>query len=185
MDKRKLVTILMTALMLSACEKETWGCLEDQPVLFEYRNINFAWGYQEQGWLIDAEGIVRTYHLPEDFRLPDSTGFISRQDLDHNLSLTASIIHTVDKADLVYYSSLIPGASEGEIGKSRHIAVDAGASVLACYFYNEEADAYKYIFLAQSGDFEQFNLSSEAGILVNWLIDFEVFWLSDRLGRSG
>ena len=179
MDKRHLVIILMAALMLSACEKETCGCLEDQPVLFEYRYINFAWGYQEQGWLIDAEGIVRTYHLPADFRLPDSTGFISRQDLVHNLSLTDSTVAVVDPDELSSYADLIPGAAEGEIGESLNIAADAGSAVLSCYLYDQDADAYRYVFLAQSGDWEQFNTSQEAEILVDWLRDFGVFWLSD------
>ncbi len=86
---------------------------------------------------------------------------------------------SVDSTELSKYAGYIPAAAEGEIGKSKSIAADAGASVLSCYLYDKEMKAYKYVFLAQSGDWEQFNLSKEAEILVDWLVDFDVFWLSD------
>jgi len=172
--------IVLTGLLMAGCEKEPCGCEEDQPVWFQYRYVNFAWGYQELGWLIDADGNVRIFNLPGDFRVPDSSGFVSREDLLHNLSLTDSTIHTVEKTDLEYYADLITAAAEGKIGESLNIAADAGSSVLSCYRFDEYADAYQYVFLAQSGDWEQFNLSAEAGILVDWLVDLgDVFWLSE------
>lgn len=88
--------LLLLAVFLVACEKLEYDAPEDQPLYFEYHYINHAWGFQENGWLIDHEG-----------------------------------------------------------------------------------NAYQYVFLAQSGDWEQFNLSEEAEKLVKWLLDFDVFWLSD------
>lgn len=177
--KRIIYYVVLAGMVLSGCEKDTCGCLEDQPVLFEYRYINFAWGTQDHGWLIDDKGIVRAFNLQDDFRLPDSTGFISRRDLVHNLSLTDSTMAVVEPDELNFYADLIPGAAEGEIGESQNIAADAGSAVFSCYLYDQDADAYRYVFLAQSGDWEQFNLSGEAGILVDWLLDFGVFWLSE------
>lgn len=171
--------VAMMGLLLTGCEEEPCGCVEEQPVYFEYRYVNHAWGYQERGWLIDALGHVRRFILPEGFRLPDSTGLLSRTDLLHNLTLTDSVINSVSQSDLEYYTGLISGAADGPIGESRNIAADAGSSELSCYLYDSTSNAYRQIFLAQSGDWEQFNTSTEAGILVDWLLDFGVFWLSE------
>jgi hypothetical protein len=169
----------LLAVLLVGCEDLGCDLPGDQPVYFEYHYTNHAWGYHENGWIIDREGNIRSFNLPVDFRSPDSTGYLTIGDLEHNLALTDSIVGNVDEAELEQYIEYIPAAAEGEIGKSKSIAADAGASVLSCYFYDKQKDVYKYVFLAQSGDWEQFNLSPEAEILVDWLLNFDVFWLSD------
>jgi hypothetical protein len=169
----------VAAILAMGCERPECGCPGDQPVYFQYRYVNYAWGYQERGWLIDNQGKVRYFESPEGFRLPDSTGLISWEDMKYNLALTDSVITTVGEEELNEYIAYIPAAAAGEIGPKNNIAADAGGSVLSCYLYDQEADAYRYVFLAMSGDWEQFNLSAEAGILVEWLIEFGVFWLSE------
>ena len=170
---------VLLAFLLGACEMLECDSPMGQPVYFEYHYTNYAWGYQENGWIIDREGNIRSFNLPVDFRYHDSTGYLTIGDLEHNLALTDSIVGNVDESEFEQYIEYIPAAAEGEIGKSKSIAADAGASVLSCYLYDKEKDAYKYVFLAQSGDWEQFNLSPEAAILVDWLLEFDVFWLSD------
>ena len=117
--------------------------------------------------------------MPEGFIGPDSTGMISHEALLHNLSLTDSVVGTIPGEELEQYISLIPDAANGEKDEGRNIAADAGSSVLACYLYDQEKEAYQYIFLAQSGDWEQFNTSPEAETLVTWMLEFGVFWLSE------
>ena len=167
------------ASLAGACEVDDYKAPEDQPLLFEYRYVNYAWGYQEHGWLIDQDGYIRYFNLPADYRVPDSNGFLSFEDLEYNLGQTDSIIDQVDDTVLARYVGYIPGAAAGEIGKSRNIAADAGSSILTCYFYDTDASAYRQVFLAASGDFEQFNLSEEAEKLVDWLKEFDIFWLSE------
>ncbi|MCK4745680.1 MAG: hypothetical protein KAT15_01525 [Bacteroidales bacterium] len=170
---------IFMALLPVACEELTYDAPEDQPVFFEYNYINHAWGYQHHGWLIDGEGYVRYYNLPESYRFPDSTGYLSLEDLEHNIGLTDSVIEQVDGAELEKYRNYIPGAAKGEIGESSNVAADAGTSMLSCYLYDIHEDAYRKVFLAQSGDWEQFNLSEDAEKLVDWLREFDVFWLSE------
>lgn len=179
MEKMKLYIIVLLAILLGACEEIQCDGPGDQPVYFEYNYINHAWGFQHNGWLIDGEGYRRYFNLPEGYRVPDSTGYLSLANLEYNLEQADSIIDRVDGEELEMYLDYIPGAAYGEIGKSEIIAADAGASVLSCYLYDPIKDAYRYVFLAQSGDLEQFNLSEEAEVLVDWLVDFGVFWLSE------
>lgn len=167
------------AILMMGCEKTECGCPEEQPVYFQYHYINYAWGFQENGWLIDKEGNVRYFEYPDQFRHPGSTGMLALEDLEYNLAQTDSVIASIDAKELDDYLSYIPGAAEGEIGEPAQIAADAGSATLSCYFYDEEEDAYRYVFLAMSGDWEQFNRSAEAEQLVKWLRGFGVFWLSE------
>lgn len=176
--------LVLSFFLFTRCEKSggELSCYdppEGQPVYFQYRYINFAWGYQDHGWLIDVLGNVRYFEYPEDFRSPDSTGFLSREDLEHNLTETDSLITTIGQLELEAHVALIQGAAAGEIGELQHRAYDAGTSTLACYLYDSGQDAYRYVFLGMSGDWEQFNQSEEAGDLVEWLRQYHVFWLSD------
>ena len=125
--------LLLAGLVLAGCREQERDLPLSQPVLFQYRYMNFAWGPQDYGWLIDHEGRVRTFRMPEGFRGPDSTGLVSEADLLHNLSLTDSTIRLVDGEELEYYSGLITAAAKGETGEARNIACDAGSSVLSCY----------------------------------------------------
>ena len=171
----KIGLLLAIAPIMWACEKQEYDAPEDQPVFFEYHYINYAWGFQENGWLIDQEGNIRSFNNPADYRQGLKGATLSLEDLEHNLGLTDSIIGNLDDGDLEKYIHYIPAAAEGEIGLSRSIAADAGSSVLSCYLYDPEMNAYQYVFLAQSGDWEQFNLSREAEKLVDWLSDFGIF----------
>ncbi|RLD24034.1 MAG: hypothetical protein DRI70_08660 [Bacteroidetes bacterium] len=177
----KYIIIVMAALALfmMACEKEIYDSPDDQPVYFEWHYTNHAWGFQEYGWLIDQGGTIRSFNQPLDYRPGLKGAYLTLEDLEHNLGLTDSIIGKVDSTDFRKYTNYIPDAAKGTIGKSRSVAADAGSSVLSCYMYDPEMNAYQYVFLAQSGDWEQFNLSSEAEKLVEWLTEFGVFWLSD------
>jgi len=176
MNTGVLVTMLVA---MGSCEDCEYDPPEDQPVYFEYNYINHAWGYQHHGWLIDGDGYVRYFESPDSFRTADSSGYMTPEDLEYNLGQTDSIVDQVDPEELQGYIDCISGAAKGEIGESINIAADAGASVLTCYMYDQVMDAYLKVFLAQSGDWEQFNLSAEAEKLVSWLRGFNVFWLSE------
>lgn len=177
MMKRLVPVFVILLVVLSGCE-EKYEAPADQPVFFEYRYVNHAWGYSEHGYLIDSDGDVRRFDSPEDFRLPDSTGYISRADLLHNLTQTDSIIHHIIPKDLEKHTALISGAAEGKTGEAENIAADAGSFVHACYLYDSQKDKYQYIFLASSGDWQQSNEAPQAETLVTWLKGIVVFRLA-------
>jgi hypothetical protein len=181
MEIKKLLLTMMGVILLVGCEKEPCGCgnFEEQPVYFEYHYMNHAWGFQENGWLIDGAGIVKGFEYPEDFRRPDSTGLINYQDLVLNLRQTDTVLHHIDREELEAMVALIPAAAAGPVGEARSIAADAGGAALYAYLYIEEEDTYQQVFLGQSGDWEQTNQSPEAMELVAWLRQFGVFWLSE------
>jgi hypothetical protein len=175
-----LKVILSAILILSihACDLTDDNLTASQPIYFEYSYINFAWGYQHNGWIIDGDGNIKLYNLPDNWTETDSTGFIQEDDLLFNIDQTDSIVGVVDSTELMEKAALIPGAKNGKITSPVNIAADAGNATLYGYYYNSDEEAYEKVFLATSGDFSSHNQSDEAKELVAWLRSFGVFWLS-------
>jgi hypothetical protein len=76
---------------------------------------------------------------------------------------------------------LIPAAADGDLSDMENIAADAGTSVLTCYLYDSEKKIFRSVFLGMSGDWQQFNESLQAEVIVDWLLELPVFWLSEQL----
>jgi hypothetical protein len=170
-----LISLAVIAFMLLSCQKETYQLPDDQPVYFEYKYQNFAWGYQHHGWLIDNEGKVRYYSMPEEWRIAEVDG-ISKENLLFNLSQTDSIITQIDKKVLDEKLSLIPKAKDGEITTPENHMFDAGTASLYAYYYDRSTKKYKGVLLAQSGDWECHNTSEAAVQLVEWMKENEMYW---------
>ncbi|MBN2523323.1 MAG: hypothetical protein JXB24_08595 [Bacteroidales bacterium] len=161
---------------LCACEKDEISDPSRQIVYFAYEYINYAWGYQHTGWLIDSAGNLNAYNLPDEWQPGNEEG-ISYKDLKFNLSQTDSVIATIDPAVLTLKVQLIGEAKDGIITPAIHAACDAGTSALYAYYYDVEKQLYRIVFLARSGDFESHNTSPAAVELTEWLKQFGVFWL--------
>ncbi|MBN2697495.1 MAG: hypothetical protein JXR52_01610 [Bacteroidales bacterium] len=174
---KKSLFFILILLIYASCETVDNLPSGGQPVYFEYEYINFAWGYQFNGWIIDSEGNVRYYEFPEDWKSADRTGFIGQADLAYNISLADSVIKTIGSTELMNHVALIEGAKDGHISERVNTACDAGTASLYCYWYHSTEAACKKIFLAASGDFTWKNESEEAEELVRWLKKFGVFWL--------
>jgi len=179
MSKWYLSWMGMLVILITACEKEYYEGPEDQPVYFEYHYINHAWGLTDHGWLIDKEGKMRGYDMPENYRWPDSTGHLTLEDLQYNLAQTDTLLLSFKCGEMARYSRLIGGAVEGNLSTSTPRGADMGSSMLACYAYDHKTGTYKHVLLALSGDWEQINQSAEAEELVDWLKEFDVAFFSD------
>lgn len=172
--KCHLSWIALLAIFTIACEREFYDGPEDQPVYFEYHYINHAWGFIDNGWMIDREGNIRGYDHPEDYRWPDSTGYLSSEDLQNNLARTDTLLQNVRAKELKLYTRLISGAAEGNLSEYKRRGADMGSSVLSCYAFDHNAGSYKHVLLSLAGDQEQVNQSAEAEELVEWLKGFGV-----------
>ena len=165
-----LYLIPVSLFLLGSCEKSDLQIKPNQVAYFEYEYINYAWGYQHAGWIIDNSGKVLGYNLPDAWTFPDSAGFISETDLEMNLSQTDTVYnHQISTLELDQQINLIPGAAKGKLSEKKSIMADAGGWGYWCYIWDNERDKYKKVLLDQKGDLEQTNLSAEAHILVSWL----------------
>ncbi len=165
----KVHLILALFLLLMACEKEGYVAPEDQPVYFEYHYVNFAWGHQDHGWLIDSEGNIRRFEFPESYHAVTHGDYLSLEQLEHNLGQADSVIGDVDIKEFEKRVKWIQGASGGEITNIHMQGADMGLGVFACYKYNPMEEAYQFILLSADGDYQQYNRSPDAEKLVEWL----------------
>ena len=170
---RVVLSMALMAVLGSGCEKEFYVAPMDQPVVFEYRYLNNAWGVADHGWLIDSEGRQMGFDFPEDYRWPDSTGHLSLEDLTHNLGQTDTLLQVISRKKFDKYVRLIRGAADGSLSERRVVGADMGSATLSCYAYDPKTETYQYVLLAAKGSLEQFNQSPEAEKLVDWLKDLD------------
>jgi len=154
-----------------ACEKDVYDAPGDQPVFFEYHFSNYAWGYQDYGWLVDGDGKIRSYEHPEGYHLATHGDYLSLEQLEYNLGQADSVIGEVSRAVLDKKKNLIPAAAEGEIEDFQRQGADMGLGIFACYKYDPVEDAYQYVMLSTTGDHQRANKAKEAEELVKWLKD--------------
>jgi hypothetical protein len=118
-------------ILIIACENAYYEGPENQPVFFEYHYINFAWGVADHGWMIDQEGNIRGYEHPENYRWPDSTGYLRADDLLYNLAQTDTVLETISYKEFKRYTRLISGAAEGALSDYTRRGADMGSSILS------------------------------------------------------
>ena len=176
---RTIVFPGLLLLLLANCEKDnddTDISVVNQRVYFQYDYINFAWGHQHTGWLMDSSGNVYCYTEPENWYNLDSLGVISSENMDSNLLQTDSICFKIDKKELFDKTGLIKNAAKGELSKPEHEMYDAGATAYFAYIYKEDTKTYKIVVLKQTGDYMINNSSSESVELYEWLdsINYQV-----------
>ena len=166
--KQKLCLLLVLFALVS-CNDDLK--ITNQRVFFEIHYYNNAWGYSNQAVLIDSLGNVSAYIIAEnsEWKQPDSTGNISRSDMNSNVALPHSVVNQVAADSLQYYVNLIDNAAGGKLSEPAYVMADAGIIQNLAYVYNEESDCYKRIMLYQWGDVQIENSTPESQVLKAWL----------------
>ncbi len=163
-----IAIVILTGLLLS-CTKERCNCEKDQPVLFQYEYINFAWGYRHHGFMITADGNIHGFRQPAGWKECDSTGLISSADLEFNLNQCDTLFGAVDTDSLVGFFNQVEEIRTGEIQDIELNIADAGTGVFSAWYWNSEAEMYEKVFLISNGDANMRNTNSKVLPLVEWL----------------
>lgn len=162
------VAILFLMVLFAGCEEFP----DDPPrAVFISHHINQAWGYQNTGFVIDAEGNVSGFNQPAIWSYPDSEGYIRAADMEQNLAQLEEPYCKVTKYDLLFYTTKLEKALKGKITEPEHQMCDAGSTTVAGYVYESGTNRYRYVFLRQIGDFYRENTSREAGDIYEWMQD--------------
>ena len=167
---KTIISILILAIVIVSCKKEDLNEF-NQPVLFEYEYINHAWLYTHKGWMMDEEGNVRGFKLPEEWNNPDEKGYITKQELVDNLEQADTLYTTVDESDLLNHFNNRFDMQGAITDTSDVIMADAGIGTLYVYVWDEEVEKYEKVLLASKGDLSVTNMNSSAKSAVSWLVD--------------
>ena len=171
---KTIVYLLAFAVMIASSCSRTANKAPQAPipqrVLFQQSFVNYAWGYQNRGWFIDNEGMIKAYRVAsaEYWVRPDS-GYISVDDLLSNYAQADKIIYKIPANELRQKYGLITAAALGEISERTRSAYDAGLVQFSCYWWDQDRGMFKEVLLSLSGDWSQINLSPAAIELDSWL----------------
>jgi hypothetical protein len=153
-------------LILAGCNSDDQY---DKKVYFELSYLNYAWGYMRQGWLIDQDGRVLSFHNPKTWNSVEDSGYITQDALSKNILYCDSTIRTIPLTTLSHYRSLISSAISGKMEDHGWVGCDGGTLSYICYYYDPTNGKYKKIILKQSGDYSCENVSASAQSLITWM----------------
>lgn len=168
--KCKVIFVFISILLLTGCEKEdSFNPRLRQQVLFQIEYVNYAWGYQHSGIIIDSTGNVGYFKFPENWNSPDKLGYITESEMNENLRQLRDINYSVRRDTLLNYFSMVETASKGELTDPYNRMFDAGTTVYSGYLYYPTIKKYKQVLIKQWGDWSIDNQSPEAGEIFRWL----------------
>lgn len=162
------MVIVFLLILFPGCEEFPY---HSPDAIFVSHYINYAWGYQDRGFVIDSEGNVSAFNMPASWNYPDGDGYISAAEMEQNLAQLEEPYCKVSKYDLVYYATKLDKARKGKITEPEHRMCDAGSTAVAGYIYESGTDRYRYVFIRQTGDFYSENTSREADLIYEWMQD--------------
>jgi hypothetical protein len=183
---RKL-TILLIILAAAGCSSSIKGVSEKVPptkipILFSYSYINYAWGYQNRGWLINNHGLAKAYRVLDRNAWHDpaasgpDSGYISANDLLANYNRAGHLILEFSHQMLYRRIPLIAQAARGELSEPTRTAYDRGQMKYSCYYWDPAKGMYKEVLLSLEGDLTQSNLSPAADTLLEWLKGLDLLY---------
>jgi len=154
------------------------GCKTEYPnfnrkILFEKHYVNWAWGYQNKGFLVDSLGFVNAFDLSKDsikWNEPDKDGYIGIVEMNENLSYCDSVICQIDADTLAHYTDKILAASKGKISEPVNQMADAGSITYSAFIFDEKTNQYKKILIKTWGDWSVDNSAPEAKEIYQWMM---------------
>lgn len=166
----KTIFITLTVLLLAGCKKN-YIISDKQAILFQFEYVNYAWGYQHNGFFIDNSGNVLTYSNPEAWNFPDNDFTLTGSQVSENIG---SCIHTGKKIpleELQKYTHFINNIALSKVTALKNVAADAGSSEYICYQFSESRGTYKGFIIKMEGDFTCENLNFHSKKVAAWMKD--------------
>lgn len=153
------------------------GCIETEDIysgdttklIFQSEYINYAWGYNHNGWIMDNTGKARSFQKTASWVFPDSLGYISEADMKKNFASCDADLKQVSTSEFNKYAQKAAGCVSGTLTKPENKMADAGAHVWAFYYYDAAKKGYKRVILEMTGDWSQQNLAANAREVVDWM----------------
>jgi hypothetical protein len=166
----KIILVLMFILFLTGCKKN-YVVSEKQTILFQMDYINYTWGYQHNGFLIDNEGNVYTYDNPDDWNFPDNDFSMDETQVAENISKCIKTNQKISKEELQKFSAYIKNIASSKISGMKSVSSDAGSLEYICYLFSESTGRYKGTLIKMEGDFTCENLNFFSKKVASWMRD--------------
>lgn len=156
-------------MLLPGCSGEEFPVPDDQEIFFEVNYVNYAWGFQNDGFLIDKTGRVRTFDKPKDWKFAGSRP-LTAVEMDERLAKTTVSKYTVPANELARYIKKMKRVSDKDFTKPSNRGADMGASAYYVYRYDSGSKTYHAVLLQSVGDNDVYNKDSDAKEIAEWLV---------------
>jgi hypothetical protein len=163
-----IFAILLTASFITCCKKNA-AINEKQAILFQVDYVNYALGYQHNGFIITNQGNVLTYQNPQNWNFPDKDLKLSESQVRDNIGNCLNSGKKISIEELKKYANYIKNISSSKVTALKNIAADAGSTEYICYQYSEKSGTYKGGLLKMEGDFTCENLNFFTKKVITWL----------------
>jgi hypothetical protein len=174
----KIFLIAITIFFIAGCKKNYVNS-DKQAILFQLEYVNYAWGYQHNGFIIDKEGNVLTYSNPEDWNFHDNDYILSEKNVSDNLSKCVPSGKKISAEELQKYSQYIKNIASSKVTAIKNVGADAGSLEYICYQFSESTGVYKGSLIKMEGDFTCENLNFYSKKVVAWMRE-----INDSLVRN-
>lgn len=164
------VLIVSMALTVGGCKKSS-DINEKQELLFQFEYLNYAWGFQHSGYIIDNKGNILTYDNPEKWNFCDKDLNLTEAQVNENLSMCSHTGKKVSEEELLKYAGYIKNIASSEVTAQKNVAADMGSAEYICYVYSESSGTYKKHIIKMEGDFTCENLNFHSKKVVLWMKD--------------
>ena len=169
-SSEKIILITLLVLFITGCKKN-YVISDKQAILFQLEYINYAWGYQHNGFIIDNEGNVLTYSNPEDWNFPDNDFSLSESQVADNIGNCIQSGKKIPKEELQKYTNYIKNIASSKVTAIKNVAADAGSLEFICYQFSESTGMYKGYLIKMEGDFTCENLNFYSKKVAAWMKD--------------
>lgn len=174
--KISLLKILLPVLLMlsvTGCKKNSF-ISEKQTIIFQYDYINYAWGYQHNGYIIDNGGNILTYNNPEDWNFMDKDMILTEKQVTANIAKCKVSGKKISPEELQKFTAYIKNIASSAVTAPKNVAADAGTAEYVCYQYSGNTDTYKGYLIKMEGDFTKENLNFYSKKVVLWMKDINL-----------
>ena len=166
-----IAVLLVSVIVLFTSCKKNYDLSEKQEILFQFEYLNYAWGYQHNGFIIDNKGNILTYNNPESWNFTDKDLTLSEEQVNQNISMCTHSGKKISESELRKYSGYIRNIASSQVTALKNAAADAGSAEFVCYQFSESTGTYKRYLIKMEGDFTCENLNFYSKKVVNWMKD--------------
>jgi hypothetical protein len=168
----KIFLFSILILSFEGCKK-SYVISENQQILFQYEYVNYAWGYQHNGFIIDNQGRVLTYLNPENWNFREKEKNLTAAQIADNIGKCKDSGIRIERVELLKYSSYIKNIASSQVTALKNVAADAGTAEYTCFQFSESSKDYKSYLIKMEGDFTCENLNFYSKKITLWLKEIE------------
>ena len=166
--QKQIIYLVIVVLFITGCNKKP-GTDGNPAIYFQFDRLNYAWGYQHTGFLINNEGKILTYKNPQNWNFPDNHLILTDSQIRDNIGNCVFSGKTVPQQELKKFASYIKNISSSKVTAMKKVAADAGTIDYICYRFSPDSNNYKGYIIKREGDFTCENLNFYSKKVSVWL----------------